>query len=890
MKLLILATIWLLGAICDRVWFFLDNSIPSWDQADYLTGSLNYLQALENADLLNGEWWQSLWLLSSKIPPFTYIVTAVIQDVYGKGYDQASLVMLGFSAVLILSVYGLGKILFSDSVGLWAAALCQVMPGLYRFRLEFLLDYPLAAVVTLSFFCLTLWFFTKNPPPLQYGIIFGLSFGLALMVKQTALFFLITPMIWVVIAILRQRLWGRLLQFIGAIVLSTLVFGWWYRTNWLLILTSGKRATVDSAIAEGDAPLNSLQAWTFYWHQLPLQVSLPLLLVPIFALLLYWGKGEGENTRATQTPEGVELSVALKWLAIFLIGGYFLSCLNPNKDFRYVLPYLPVLSVFLAYGLTRFQGLWGRRIRWWSFNLAIILMLFNLFPIVGTPGNWVTKVLSDKVQHHPYMGQKLPHFQVINQIIQTEPYLRSTLGVLPSTPEINQHNLNYYGALENFQVYGRQVGTRKRFVEKDARSLSWFLTKTDNQGSVPEAQTTITKIVEQGGDFNLNKSWNLPDGSLLKLYHQQNPSVVVKKIERQGDKGTKGEGDKGKRGQGEKEGDKGMGRNGNRRNGNNIILEKVELPEITPPGIPVPITYIWQGNWEELNNGLVLLTWKNNDNEKWIHDHEIALGKLYPDGIKPIGEYQITERMAMLPPADIKNGNYTLEATYLNKLTGETYPIKISQITLQINSQTTPTPAPELDLSTQLRTLAATLPQGIKALDKVFDEIGRINQYDAKQDYLVQTRQTLEYRLQQEKQNLNYAYSIALTNILQRKTEMAIASLKRVTQLDADNPYPWAYLAFVQLYDFQGAAAEKSLQPALAKLPDVTEIQALSAVAALQQGKLIKVWQVVNELINGEGEGVREGVREGGSEGEIVMGNLITVISRSPMRFATGVI
>lgn len=814
MKLLILTTIWLLGAICDRAWFFFDKSIPSWDQADYLTGSLNYLQALQNPDLLNGQWWQSLWLLSSKIPPFTYIFTAFIQHIYGKGYDQATLVMLGFSAVLILSVYGLGKILFSDTVGLWAAALCQVMPGLYRYRLEFLLDYPLAAVVTLSFFCLTLWFFTNftSSPSFFHAIFFGLSFGLALMVKQTALFFLITPIIWVVITTIRRGLWGRLLQLIGAFCLSTLIFGWWYRANWLLILTSGKRATVDSAIAEGEAPLNSLEAWTFYWHQLPSQVSLPLLLIPIFALLLYWGKAK-EKRKGT---EGLELSIALKWLAIFLIGAYLLSCLNPNKDYRYVLPYLPILSVFLAYGLTRFQSTLGKRIRWGTFGLAIILMLLNLFPIGGIPGNWLTQTLSSKVQHHPYLKAKLPHSQVIKQITQTEPYLYSTLGVLPSTPEINQHNLNYYGALQNFQVYGRQVGTKKSFVDKDARSISWFLTKSKKQGSVPKAQKKIIKVVEQNGDFKLNKTWNLPDGSLLKLYHQENPPVVVE--ERRGRGGI-----------------------------NNISLEKVKVPEIAPQGNPVPVTYTWEGDWEELKNGLVLLTWKNSDNSKWIHDHEIALGKLYPYGIKPVGKFQITETMAMLPPAEIKNGNYTLKATYLDRLTGETYPIKIPKTTLQIDSQATPTPAPELDLSTQLRTLAATLPQGIKALDKVFQEIGRINQYDPNQNYLVETRKALEYRLQQE-QNLEYSYSIALTNILQRKTEKAIASLKRVTQLDKNNPYAWAYLAFVQLYDFQGAAAEKSLQPALAKLPDVTEIQYLSGVAALQQGKLIKVWQVVRQL------------------------------------------
>ncbi len=880
MKLLILTTIWLLGAICDRYWFFLDKSIPEWDQADYLTGTLNYLQALQNPDLLNGEWWQGLWLLSSKIPPLTYIVTAWIQDVYGKGHDEATLIMLLFSAVLILSVYGLGKILFSDTVGLWAAALCQVMPGLYRYRLEFLLDYPLAAVVTLSFFCLTLWFFTNSslsPPPLLFAIFFGLSFGLALMVKQTALFFLITPIIWVVITAIRKGLWGRLLQLIGAFCLSTLIFGWWYRTNWLLILTSGKRATVDSAIAEGEAPLNSLDAWTFYWHQLPSQVSLPLLLVPIFALLLYWGKVKANRRR--EKAEGVELSIALQWLAIFLIGAYFLSCLNPNKDYRYVLPYLPVLSVFLAYGLTRFQGRLGKRIRWGTFGLAIVLMLLNLFPIGGIPGYWITQTLSSKVQHYPYLGTKFPHSQVINRIIQTEPYLYSNVGVLPSTPQINQHNINYYGALENFQVYGRQVGTKKSFVDKDARSISWFLTKSKKQGSVPKAQNKITTIVEQSGNFELNKSWNLPDGSLLKLYHQQNPPVVVEKIGELGDEERGGRGatalrrfpshsrarvPKPLRCAGSPRCSKwrrversgvplkqvAWGRGGRNNSNNNISLEKVEVAQIAPPGIPVPVTYTWEGNWEELKNGLVLITWKDSDNSKWIHDHAIALGKLYPYGIKPVGKFQIIERMAMLPPADIQNGNYTLEATYLNQLTRETYPIKLPKTTVQINSQATPTPAPELDLSTQLRTLAATLPQGIKALDKVFPEIGRINQYDPNQDYLVQTRKSLEYRLQQE-QNLEYAYTIALTNILQRKPQMAIASLKRVTQLDAENPYAWAYLAFVQLYDFQGAAAEKSLQPALAKLPDVTEIQYLSAVAALQQGKLIKVWQVVNQLKNG---------------------------------------
>ncbi|PMB06675.1 phospholipid carrier-dependent glycosyltransferase, partial [Fischerella thermalis CCMEE 5273] len=151
-NLLILSMIWLLGAVCDRIWFALDNSIPAWDQADYLTGTLIYWQALQNPQFWDSQWWQNFWMLSSKIPPLTYIVGAVVQNIFGTGPDQAALIMLLFSAVLLGSIYGLGTILFSETVGLWAAALCQVMPALYKLRLDFLLDYPLAAVVTLSFF------------------------------------------------------------------------------------------------------------------------------------------------------------------------------------------------------------------------------------------------------------------------------------------------------------------------------------------------------------------------------------------------------------------------------------------------------------------------------------------------------------------------------------------------------------------------------------------------------------------------------------------------------------------------------------------------------------------------------------------------------------------
>jgi len=805
--LLILALIWLAGAVSDRIWLNIDNSVPAWDQADYLNGSLNYWQALQQIQWFSSEWWTDFWHLSSKIPPGIYTVAAIVQQIFGRGIEQATLIHLIFSAILLASVYGLGVQLFNREIGLWAAALCQLFPSLYRYRLEFVLDYPLTAVVTLSFVCLTLWTFSASliapvksrlSPRKQWlwAAAFGFSFALAILVKQTALFFLFVPVLWVGIATLYRRQWQRLLQLIASLLLSVVIFYPWYRTNWLTVLTSGKRATIDSAIAEGDPPLNTLAAWTYYWEILPYQVSWLLLLVPIIGILLYWKRKEKYHT-------------SLAWLAIFWLGAYFLCSLNINKDERYVLPYLPVVALFLAYGLTSWRGRWGNRVRWGSVTLAVLLMFLNLFPLGGI-GQSMTQVLSPKAEHYALVGSRLPHAEVIEEIIQQAPYLRSTLGVLPSTPQINQHNFNYYGALRNFQVYGRQVGTRSQQVAQDAQSLDWFLTKTGDQGSVPAAQAEMVQTIERSPDFKIHKSWALPDGSTLNLYRDRTPEVEVTSVQTPSA---------------------------------NVKLLQVIVPQQIQPGIPAPVTYQWIGSWDELQSGLVLLDWYQDTNStQWIHDHAVGMGNLHSVDQTHQGTFQVIERMAMLPPANLPTGTYTLKATYLNRNTGETYPITFPPVTVNIEPNAEPVAAPELDLLTQLRILAATLPQGPTALEWVFEEIARINQYDPTQDYLMQTQQALTYRLQQESQNLEWAYTLALSRVLKQQVKEAIAALEKVTQLDAQNPYAYAYLAFVHLYNWHGAPAADALKNARTLNSNIPEIQALSSVAALLQGNLIDAW------------------------------------------------
>ena len=99
-----------------------------------------------------------------------------------------------------------------------------------------------------------------------------------------------------------------------------------------------------------------------------------------------------------------------------------------------------------------------------------------------------------------------------------------------------------------------------------------------------------------------------------------------------------------------------------------------------------------------------------------------------------------------------------------------------------------------------------------------------------------------------QKPNLDYAYTLVLARVLQQDVEGAIAALNQLIEIDPNNPYNHAYLAFVYLYDWRGKEAEKALQPAFELQPDLEILQPLEAIAALMQGNLIKAWRIYQAI------------------------------------------
>ncbi|MDJ0728987.1 MAG: phospholipid carrier-dependent glycosyltransferase [Crocosphaera sp.] len=809
---IILGLIWLGSNLCDRLWLSLDHSLPAWDQSNHLTKSLQYFYSLNSPEIFNGEWWRNFWMISTKYPPLTYIIGAFFQKIFGVGNDQALLSNLLYNGILIVSVYIIGKTLFSRQVGLWSAGLSLLFPRLYQTRLQFLIDTPLMTLTIACFCCLTVWKIEPNRrKQWLWTILFGLCWGLALLTKQSVMFFLFIPLLWLGINYLWHKKWERILQLWVSFLVSSLLWFPWYRTNWIYLFSTIENSNAIPATYEGDPPLNTIAAWTYYWQDLPLAIGWVLLLVPVVGLLLHL---LGRFSKNKESIDNKKVIHGIRWLGIYFIGSYLICSAIFNKDTRYIMSYLPIVAILLSYGLTQWRGKW-QPVQWVTVIVAIVVMITNLFPIPGTER--FSLFLSPGVAFRPYLAQEIPVKNIIETAQKTTPYQIVNLGVIANTDSINHNTINYYGQLANFQVYGRELGNKESYLEQDSRSFDWFLSKTGDNGFARENQLKFAETLDNNPKFSLIKTWEMSDKSLVKLYHRQPVSLTVDPIT---------------------------------QSINKIRLNKVIIPDEASSNFSIPITYEWLGNWQELQQGLVLLSWypkgTNKNEVAWIHDHGIGEGMLWGDFSDHQG-FKVTENMAMLPGKIVKNGDYTLKAIYLNRKTNESYVIPAPDVTLRINNSLNKIPSPELDLGTQLREISVNLAQGIPGLDPIFKKIGRFNQYDPIQDYLKQTEISLKYRLNNYPQNhqLNWTYGLVLSHVLQEDPEEAIAALKELIKIAPNNPYHHAYLAFVYLYNWQPKAAENALKPALEMQPNLKEFQALEGIAALMQGNLIKGWKLL---------------------------------------------
>ncbi|NJM96519.1 MAG: hypothetical protein HC800_04290 [Phormidesmis sp. RL_2_1] len=284
----VLLIFWLLSAAFIITWVSLDKAPPAWDQGDHLSRAMSHWQTLQHAQWFSGDWWRELWMQApTQRAPLTYLMTALVFNILGTGFDQAIYTNLVFTAILLGSTYGIGRRIFSPAVGRWAAGLSLLSPVLIDLQKDYLLDYPMTAMVAFMFVGMTYFWLATNPWSRWLTLVlWGVGLGLMLMTRTSGLLFAIPPVAWMLGASLFQRQWLRFGQVGVGLVISVLTLWPWFSTNWLTVISTTVASTSHGVLYRNDPQANTLAGWLFYIIQQPQLLSWALLGLAAIAWIL----------------------------------------------------------------------------------------------------------------------------------------------------------------------------------------------------------------------------------------------------------------------------------------------------------------------------------------------------------------------------------------------------------------------------------------------------------------------------------------------------------------------------------------------------------------------------------------------------------------------------
>lgn len=309
----------------------LDTLPPSRDEAEYLRAGLRWRTAFDRP--LREQPRLVAALLASERTPLLHAAAVPLLSLGGRSRAAAVLANIPFLALLVVSVYGIGSILYGEGTGAGATALAVSYPlalGLSRRYLPGTVDAALAAAVVFAALR------AERSRALSWHLVLGLAFGMGTLSSPLFPLFAAPPIAWI--------LFGprRTLRYRGAPA----------RRASLRLLA----ASVAAAAAAPRIP-HIAASWSALFGELSLRGIFrhPLLVVdsafflPMTLLLLVGIASAAARRRADPA--------LLLWFFVPLA----VLCLSGTGDPRLFAPALPAAAVLTAAGVSMIERAAVRR-------------------------------------------------------------------------------------------------------------------------------------------------------------------------------------------------------------------------------------------------------------------------------------------------------------------------------------------------------------------------------------------------------------------------------------------------------------------------------------------------------------------------------------------------
>jgi hypothetical protein len=227
-----------------------------------------------------------------------------------------------FLFVLLFSVFGIGSIIYNENVGLLAALLISFFPAIFGLSRIAMLDFPLMCMVALSFYLLLK---TKEFSSIFFSILFGLVFGMAELTKESAILFVIGPLIYYCTRSYISRKDPKvLINLLTAIVCFFIVSGSLYFRR------------------------ENFHAYGTYFAKASMRVGRPGAIETFFVWDNALGPGILVLFVLSILPFILKIRKDDKFLPVWFFLPLIMFSMSSNQSIRFVLPVMPAIALIIA--------------------------------------------------------------------------------------------------------------------------------------------------------------------------------------------------------------------------------------------------------------------------------------------------------------------------------------------------------------------------------------------------------------------------------------------------------------------------------------------------------------------------------------------------------------
>lgn len=335
--------------IVNYIWVKSDIAPPPWDQAFYLEHS-QYLYHNWVKDGFIGLLKTFAHALNGNKAPLISLIPLPFYFIFGNSEMVSMFVNFFFLLLLSYFLFRLVEHISNQRVAFLSVLITQTVPLFVGLNRQFFVEYGLATFVVMFLYCLVKSDYFQNK---HWNLWLGVLLGLGVLMKILFVLYIFFPVLWIIY--LRSKYKKDIFKFgfikelfeicfIGGVIASV-----WYIPNLKSVLGFAFSAAFgDISVHYGSTDVFNFDVIFNYWKYLmnsafSIYYSFAFLITAVLSLLIsFVYKVFGEKKT------GVIRNDFRLFLALWFFCPFIIFTLGVSKDMRFVLPLIPVISVFIA--------------------------------------------------------------------------------------------------------------------------------------------------------------------------------------------------------------------------------------------------------------------------------------------------------------------------------------------------------------------------------------------------------------------------------------------------------------------------------------------------------------------------------------------------------------